>query len=398
MKNKIDDQFMEHLSDLYLELRDFEPSQQRYTADEIFKEDEGVSLSEFIRAFYSATGISQNLTLINNEVFFEDFYELDFLYEQHQEIALPYGPAFLALLGDPIYVKQFNLHLHENAGIRLIVANLTEREDWLDLLSYDRCCMVRVQVVENENVGERALGMLVHDPFSHVRDSAREKLSKTHPSQFDHSNNFEISGCVCNPQAKENLMGDFFLSHGLDIPVPTQAFEEESSEFGQWHWATQPFPSPWQDYLLIESVEYLKGPIPDQYSLNHAGHGINSYSLNFRYALGDIAIFAQSGWGGAYESTGAADAWDELQQRLSSLLIRMPVDGLDSSYVRKYLIVYSNFRIENKVEFWRHDNGNWTQLEEVNSLDLVVDFLDSAYGLEKDRFYYHGLLDESDGD
>ena len=395
----MDDQFSEHLASIYLDLRDLEPSQQMYTADDIFKEDETVSLSHLIRTFYGATEISQNLSLINNEVCFDDFYDQDVFNEQHKEIVLPYGPAFLALLGDPDYVERFNLHLHENAGVRLIVANLTKSEDWLDLLSYDRCCMVRAEVAGNQNVGERALGMLAQDPFSHVRDSASVMFSQSQPLQTDLINDFEISSCVCNPQAKENSIDDFFHSQGLDIPVLTQSFEKEASEFGRWHWATQPFPSRWQDYSLVESVEYLKGPIPDQYSLNHAGHGINSYSLNFRHALGDIAIFAQSAWGGAYQSASAqADAWDELQSRLSSLMIRMPVDGPDTSYVRKYLIVYSDFRIENKVEFWQQSNGNWTQLEKINSFELIVDYLDLAYGLEKDRHYYHGFLDESEED
>lgn len=395
----MDEQFSEHLRNIYLELRDFEPSRQMYTAEDIYNEDEIVSFSQFVRTFYAATEISTNHSLINNEVFFDDFYDQDFFYEQHEANLLPYGPAFLALLGDDVYVERFKLHLHENAGVRLIVANLTKREDWLDLLSYDRCCMVRAEVADNLNVSERALGMLVQDPFSHVRDIAEQRLMRTQPVQTDFIKNFEISDCVCSPQAKEILIGDFFLSNGLDIPVVTQAFEEEASEFRPWHWATQPFPTPWQDYSLVESVEYLKGPIPDQYSLNHAGHGINSYSLNFRYALGDIAVFAQSAWGGAYQSASAqADAWDELQSRLSSLMIRMPVDGLDSSYVRKYLIVYSNFRIGDKVEFWEQSNGTWTQLEKLNTFDLIVEYLNMSYGLEKDRHYYHGLLDESDED
>lgn len=393
----MNEEYKRLLSDLYLEQRDLEPSKQRFSPDEIFEENELFSLGEFIRAFYSSTGIPENLDLINNEVFFDDFYDLDFHYEQHQEVYVPLGPVFLALLGETKYVREFNLHLHKNAGIRLVVANLTKKEELLDLLSYDRCCMVRAQVVGNVNVGERALGMLAQDPFEHVREIARKKLSVTEPFQTNLINNFEINKCVCSPKANEDSMGDFFMSHGIEVPGAAQTFEEEFSEFGHWHWATQPFPSRWQDYSLIESVKYLKGPIPDQYSLNHAGHGVNSYSLNFRYALGDIAIFAQSAWGGIYESAGAQmDAWDEIQGRLTSLILRMPTDGFDSSYVRKYLIVYSNFRIEDKVEFWQHGDDKWIQLKEVKTLDLVVDYLDLAYGLEKNRRYYLGHLDESD--
>lgn len=390
------EEYKKLLSDLYLEQRDLEPSKQRFPLNEIFEENELFSLGEFIRAFYSATKIPENLSLINNEVFFKDFYDLDFFYEQHEEIFVSLGPVFLALLSEPNYVKEFNLHLHESAGVRLVVANLTKSVDLLDLLSYDRCCMVRAQVAENPNVGERALEMLAQDPFEHVREIAREKLSATDPFQADLIKNFQINECVCSPKVRENSMNDFFMSHGIEVPGAVQTFEEEFSEFGHWHWATQPFPSRWQDYSLIESVEYLKGPIPDQYSLNHAGHGMNSYSINFRHALGDIAIFAQSAWGGIYERAGAQeDAWDEIQLRLTSLILRMPTDGFDSSYVRKYLIVYSNFRIEDEVEFWEHGSEKWIQLKDINSFDLVVDYLDLAYGLEKDRQYYHGHLDES---
>ena len=131
---------------------------------------------------------------------------------------------------------------------------------------------------------------------------------------------------------------------------------------------------------MLETVEYLKGPIPDQYSLNHAGHGVNSYSLNFRFALGDLAIFAQTGWGGAYmDSDEQMRAWEEIEIRLSTIMLNAPVSGFDSSYIRKYLIVYSNFRINGAVEFWQHTEGQWTQLEQLNSLDAIQEYLESEY-------------------
>ena len=131
---------------------------------------------------------------------------------------------------------------------------------------------------------------------------------------------------------------------------------------------------------MIETVEYLKGPIPDQYSLNHAGHGVNSYSLNFRFALGDLAIFAQTGWGGAYmNSDEQARTWEELEIQLSTIMLNTPVAGFDSSYIRKYLIVYSNFRINGAVEFWQYIQGQWTHLTELGSLDAIQEYLESEY-------------------
>jgi hypothetical protein len=222
--------------------------------------------------------------------------------------------------------------------------------------------------------------MLAQDPFTYVSEIAEGRVEGFDPNSPDLVNVFEISECVCNERIERPSLHDFFDEHGLEIPATVQIFEEQATEFGDWHWATQPFPTRWQDYSMLETVEYLKGPIPDQYSLNHAGHGINSYSLNFRFALGDLAIFAQTGWGGAYmDSDEQMNAWDELQGRLSHLLINSPVDGFDSSYIRKYLIVYSDFRIEGKVEFWQHAEGQWTQLDQLKSFDAIQEYLESEY-------------------
>jgi hypothetical protein len=376
----MNEQFIEHLSGIYTDLMDLKPLHQEYRTDVLINEDDEVSLFEFIKAFYAATGITKDEMLIGNEVYFEDFGELDFNYEQHPEIVLPYGPAFLALIGDPDLVTEFGLHLHENPGVRLIVAHMTTSEDVLDLLSYDRCCMVRAQVAENKNTGDRALKMLGQDPFTYVRELAMTRLVGFDPISPELVNDFEISECVCNTDIERHSPDDVFFDLGMDIPPVTQRFDEEIAEFGNWQWATQPFPTRWQDYMMNETVEYLKGPVPDQYSLNHAGHGVNSYSLNFRFALGDLAIFAQTGWGGAYMQTDdQVRRWDELQQSLCEIMLGAPLDGFDSSYIRKYLIVYSDFRIEGKIEFWQNADGNWSQLTQLSSFDEIQEYLQSQY-------------------
>jgi len=376
----MDEQFIEHLSGIYTDLMDLKPLHQEYRTDVLIKEDDEVSLFEFIKAFYAASGLTEDPMLVGNEVYFDEYYELNFDYEQHPEVIVPYGPAFLAMLGDPKLVTEFELHLHENAGIRLIVAHMTKSAEILDHLSYDRCCMVRAVVAENKNGGERALKMLGQDPFTYVREIALEQLVDFDPMSPDLINDFEISECVCNNEIERPSIHDFFDEHGLEIPITIQLFEEQATQFGSWHWATQPFPTRWQDYSLVETVNYLMGPIPDQYSLNHAGHGVNSYSLNFRFALGDLAIFAQSGWGGMYmDSDEQMRAWDELQLRLSHLLIKSPLDGFDSSYVRKYLLVYSEFRIEGKAELWQYIEGAWLQLTHLESFDAMLEYLESEF-------------------
>ena len=168
---------------------------------------------------------------------------------------------------------------------------------------------------------------------------------------------------------------DFFNSHGLDIP-PLDSYNEEAvKEITEWHWATHPTPTAMQDYLL-ESVEYLKGAVPDQYSMSHAGHGLNSYSLNFRYVGGDFAILAQSGWGGVYmDEKKANDDWDHLQLVLSHFLINAFIEDNPEVRIRKYLIVFSDFRLEDSFEFWVNKNGEWIQNQNFSSLESVCEHL-----------------------
>ena len=57
--------------------------------------------------------------------------------------------------------------------------------------------------------------------------------------------------------------------------------------------------------------EALIGTAPDYLAFCHAGHGINSYAINYHLVDGPLALFAQAPWGGAYsnpEETAAAVA------------------------------------------------------------------------------------------
>ena len=74
----MDEQFIEHLSGIYTDLMDLKPLHQEYRTDVLIKEDDEVSLFEFIKAFYAATGITKDEMLIGNDVCFDEYYELDF--------------------------------------------------------------------------------------------------------------------------------------------------------------------------------------------------------------------------------------------------------------------------------------------------------------------------------
>jgi hypothetical protein len=377
---EIGESFNEHIRGIIEDLSDLEPMQQRYRADILIEEDDEVSLIEFIKAFYSVTKIKPDSNLIFLENYIEPYDNMEAPTDQHQEVVVPYGPAILAMLGDPDLVSDYNLDDFPNPGIRLLVVHFSSDSLLLDHLSYDRCALVRAEVVTNKNSSDETKQRLKYDPFIHVRHLGGEVEGE--PSLYK---SFDLEICVCTKGEANEDFDEFFSSeNSLETPPLTVEFEEEITEFGYWHWATQPFPNRMQDYSLIESVEYLKGPVPDQYSLNHAGHGINSYSLNFRHVFGNIAIFAQSGYGGVYMSTRDQESdWDNLQSRITTILLDHAYIGVSEKNeikVRKYLIVYSRFRLGDSPELWQNNEGTWIHVETVKSWEDASEYLEIHNG------------------
>lgn len=136
----------------------------------------------------------------------------------------------------------------------------------------------------------------------------------------------------------------------LLIPVLPRSLEGEL-EFYEWgHIATSKEPDPVSDYMFGPSIAYLGGKIPDQYALSFAGHGINSYSANFRFAYGDLAIMFQIGFGGYTDEDSSVETWNTAVRGFEPLAHRyfdeLPEEGTRQ---RDQLFCYSNFRDDFKV-------------------------------------------------
>jgi hypothetical protein len=169
---------------------------------------------------------------------------------------------------------------------------------------------------------------------------------------------------------------EFFEREKLDVPMVAAHLEGRLTEYREWHWATQPTPSPTDDYSLTNTVEYLKGSVCDQYSVCHEGHGINSYSLNFRHVSGELAMIVQCHWGGVYgDRVIDSAAWNDMVLRINSLLaMTTTVSGEERA--RKYLLVVSNFR--HGFEFLERNGSNWEVVEEAATWDAAIDFLETV--------------------
>ena len=366
------------IPEIITEILDYEPKHRRYPPDTLFKETSEVSLVEFLEKVESTQRFNklENLFKIK-DVISKYTVPLD----DHGDIFIPYGHALLVLVEGLDKFKDYSFQMHPNPGIRLLVAFNTKSKEILDQLSYDRCALVRAEVAKNPNSSNEALDMLsgsyLHekDPFLYVRQFLEAEINIPETSDpGDLVYNLELGECACNNKLENRKFEEFFEGVDLEIPAIATFFERDITNYGNWNWATQPYPHRNQDYLM-ESVEYLKRSIPDQYSLNHAGHGVNSYSLNFRCAIGNIAIFAQVGWGGMYmDSKDQADKWDETQQILTHILLRNSDFESNEIKMRKFLIVHSDFRLD-EPELWTQSNQIWTKLDYIHDWDQIVDYL-----------------------
>lgn len=81
------------------------------------------------------------------------------------------------------------------------------------------------------------------------------------------------------------------------VPAPLEPYLRERE---RWAFATReidPMAMYSFDRYLLEAVA---ASVDDYVAVSHAGHGANSYGLNYHLVYGPIAVFAQTGWGGAY--------------------------------------------------------------------------------------------------
>ena len=376
------------IPEIIIEILDYEPKHRRYPADTLFKETSEVSLVEFLEKVQSTNRFDNLKSLLEVKNVISQGNTKSLL--DHQDINIPYGHALLVLVEGLDKFKDYSFHLHPNPGIKLLAAFNTESKEILEQLSYDRCALVRAEVAKNSNSSDETLDMLsgkylhVKDPFLYVRQFFESEINTSETSDTgDLLYNLELGECACNKRDKNYKFEEFFERVNLETPAIATFFERDITNYGNWNWATQPYPHRNQDYLM-ESVEYLKTPIPDQYSLNHAGHGVNSYSLNFRCAIGNIAIFAQVGWGGAYmDSKAQANRWDETQQMVSHILLRNSDFESNEIKMRKFLIVHSDFRLD-EPELWIQSNLIWTKLDYIHDWDQIVDYLKQHNELDPD--------------
>src|SRR5688572_5088714 len=89
---------------------------------------------------------------------------------------------------------------------------------------------------------------------------------------------------------------------GLMLPPIPSRFANQLRTVEEWCFATREI-NPMAMYMFDDYVkEALLGTAPDYLAFCHAGHGINSYAINYHLVDGPLALFAQAPWGGLYSN------------------------------------------------------------------------------------------------
>lgn len=100
------------------------------------------------------------------------------------------------------------------------------------------------------------------------------------------------------------------------------------------------------DRYLVETVAES---VEDYVAVSHAGHGANSYGLNYHLVHGPIAVFTQTSWGGVYGDAdeSAAEVTRQLTQCAELIAAaETSVERLPESPAR-LVVAESTFRATN---------------------------------------------------
>ncbi|WP_433202898.1 hypothetical protein ACQP00_33175 [Dactylosporangium sp. CS-047395] len=112
-----------------------------------------------------------------------------------------------------------------------------------------------------------------------------------------------------------------FVTSRLPLPPIPKPMRAQLRAVREWCWATRDIDA-FAMYLFEGDfpADVLAGRVPDYVAVSHAGHGVNSYAVNYHLVCGPLAVFMQVGWGGVYtDNAAAARRLGRLWKRCESL-------------------------------------------------------------------------------
>lgn len=358
-----------HGSSLYLDALGFIHVDTDYLRSNTWELRDLIDLDEALGEDNSRRGLKAQYEKRMSQ--FCDFAQLHYPIEFDNE--MPQRLLEVLLTGSQDVVERTpTFQIYSNQCFRALEALFTTNEQRIARARLDQCALVRAAASLNDDNS-------IENEFSEVLKERR------------------WLGCECVSGA--HALMQTFTSAELAMSEDWSGMPLH--QHGAWSWSTYPQPNSFADYRMDAQVlDYLKGPVPDHVSISHAGHGINSYSLNIRFAVGNIACIAQVGYGGVYDDSSAGPAqWNSVFVQLKRLYdvcaaldTQARAQGDPATLrQRSYLVQFSDFRGICDVE--RFVDGVWTSLPEpVESLDDEEFYRDPAAALTRLLRNFAGTL------
>jgi hypothetical protein len=161
-----------------------------------------------------------------------------------------------------------------------------------------------------------------------------------------------------------------FTGAGLPLPPIPAVLRAKLQSRGDWCWSTRPI-NGLDMYLFFDVqmesrnfiIDVLQDRVEDYAAVSHAGHGINSYAINFHLVHGPLAVVMQVGWGGVYmdneqAALELAGYWSQIEEMLDT------PPGPRSPSQQRLTVLYSDFRA-----FW---GCGWAARPTAADYDLRV--------------------------
>ena len=149
-----------------------------------------------------------------------------------------------------------------------------------------------------------------------------------------------------------------FAAAGLPVPLIPTVLSAALIRPGEWLWATREMDRLEMYIFRKYPGEILKAPVADYLAISHAGHGVNSYSINYHLVLGPLALFTQVGWGGVYMDN--TEAVVEMARQFAGIAKVLPLAELYAATwdgIRRLLVLESTFRDAAACQWFRPGDG-----------------------------------------
>ncbi len=136
-----------------------------------------------------------------------------------------------------------------------------------------------------------------------------------------------------------------FMRAGLQPPLVPIPLRRKLSVQEEWCWGTRPV-SPFEMYMMSgRYVSELLTEVEDHVAVSHAGHGLNSYGLQFTLMLGPVVLILQNSFGGVYDDKEkSCRAISRTYKHARELLHMIPQSGRKGVNSRRVVVMLSDFR------------------------------------------------------